>query len=111
MADHHAISTNYGQGKKTLKSYVFGLGLSFILTILAFVMTGYHVFPTKTIFVLLFILAILQLVAQVTFFLRMNTSAEGKWNLMPFLFTIVIVLVLVVGSLWIMINLDYNMMH
>ena len=90
---------------------MIGLVLSLIFTFLAFGMVSYHIFSIKLIFISLAILALLQLFAQVVFFLRFNTSPDGRWNLMPFLFTIVIVLVLVFGSLWIMYNLNYNMVH
>jgi len=105
------IATKYGTGRKTLKSYLMGLGLSLLLTLCSFVLVGKHLLPTAYIYVSISILAILQLIAQVIFFLRLNSSEEGKWSLMPFIFTIVIVGILVGGSLWIMINLNYNMVH
>lgn len=112
MSSHAEVSTNYGQGKKSLSSYLLGLGLSLGFTFFAFWMvSNHHFFAMKTIYVTLSLLAVLQLIAQVVFFLRINTSAEGKWNLMPFFFTLVIILVLVAGSLWIMYNLNYNMVH
>jgi len=113
MSNQNDVTTamKYGMGIKTLKSYMIGLVLSIIFTVTAFSIVAKHSLPTKTIFVSLAILAIMQLFAQVVFFLRMNKTPEGRWNLMPFLFTILIVLVLVFGSLWIMYNLNYNMMH
>jgi len=43
-------------------------------------------------------------------FLHMNTSSEDRWNLVAFVFTVLIIAILVVGSIWIMWNLNYNMM-
>lgn len=112
MSQHHETTVNtYGMGKKTLGSYIIGLVLSLIFTVCAFLMVGYHAFSTELIYILLAVLAIFQLIAQVVFFLRMNASEEGRWNLMPFLFTILIVAIIAGGSLWIMYNLNYNMMH
>lgn len=112
MSHHNETTTNtYGMGKKTLKSYIFGLLLSLIFTFSSFGIVAHHSFPTTYIFIVLTVLAVSQLIAQVIFFLRMNVSPEGRWNLMPFLFTIIIVAVLVGGSLWIMYNLNYNMMN
>ena len=113
MSQHNeATSVNtYGMGKKTLKSYVIGLLLSLIFTFCSFGIVAHHIFPLSVIFIVLAILAVLQLIAQVVFFLRMNATEEGRWNLMPFLFTIVIVAVIAGGSLWIMYNLNYNMVH
>ena len=111
MSNHADIATKYGTGQKTLKSYLLGLGLSLLFTFLAFALVGKHLLPNQYIYITIAILAVCQLIAQVFCFLRLNTSPKGRWNLMPFIFTIVIVLVLVIGSLWIMFNLNYNMVH
>jgi len=99
------------RGVKTLKSYIIGLLLSLILTLTSFTLAGYHLMTTEHLYIFLTLLALIQLIVQVVCFLRLNASPDGRWNLMPFIFTIVIVLVLVIGSLWIMFNLNYNMMH
>jgi len=112
--ENHTEATatqNYGMGRKTLKAYIIGLVLSLIFTIGSFAIVKDHSLPNSAIFILLTILAVAQLIAQVVFFLRMNVSAEGLWNSMPFIFTLIIVFVLVCGSLWIMYNMNYNMMH
>ena len=111
MSRTHDVATKYGNGKKTLPSYILGLGLSLIFTFIAFALVSKHLVSTQTTYILLGILAVFQLIAQIVFFLRMNTTKEGQWNLMPFLFALVIVGVLVLGSFWIMYNLNYNMVH
>lgn len=111
MSNQNEVTIKYGAKLKTLKSYVIGFVLSLLLTLMAFGFVGEHLFTERMLYVLLVALALLQLFVQVVFFLRMNTTTEGRWNTMPFLFTIVIVSVLVFGSLWIMYNLNYNMMH
>lgn len=108
---HNDVATKYGTGRKTLKSYLMGLCLSLVFTLLAFFLVAEHALSNIHLYISLSVLAVLQLIAQVVCFLRINSSKEGQWNLMPFLFTILIVLVLVAGSLWIMYNLNYNMMH
>lgn len=40
----------------------------------------------------------------------MNTSSEERWNTVALLFTAMIIGIVVVGSLWIMYNLNINMM-
>jgi cytochrome o ubiquinol oxidase subunit IV len=100
-----------GSSKKTLKAYVIGFILCVILTVIPFFIVANHSFSAKALYLALAVFAVLQLFVQVTFFLRLNASAEGRWNLMPFLFSIFVVIVLVGGSFWIMYNLNYNMMH
>ena len=118
MSTHHDITANT-RGIKTLKSYVTGLILSFVLTLLAFSLVALHLYApaylyglsTLGVYLSVAVLAILQLIVQVACFLRLNASEEGKWELMPFLFTLLIAAILVAGSLWIMFSLNYNMMH
>lgn len=40
----------------------------------------------------------------------MNTKADEGWNLMSFVFTLMILVLVVGGSLWIMQHLHLNMM-
>ena len=110
MAEQQTMN-KFGNGQKTLKSYLLGLGLSLLFTLIAFTMVAEHSMSRTTTYVCLAVLAIFQLIAQVICFLRMNMSAKGRWNSMPFIFTILIVGVLVGGSLWIMYNLNYYMVH
>ncbi|MBI5798725.1 MAG: cytochrome C oxidase subunit IV family protein, partial [Candidatus Yonathbacteria bacterium] len=53
--------------------------------------------------------ALAQLLIQVVFFLHLHKKSKPHWNLIVFIFTFFIVAVLVVGSLWVMYNLNYNM--
>ncbi|MCX7121014.1 MAG: cytochrome o ubiquinol oxidase subunit IV [Gammaproteobacteria bacterium] len=105
-----AVAIKYGAKLKTLKSYMIGLVLSLILTLTAFFCVSAHLLPNRDLFILITALAIAQLFTQVICFLRLNMSDEGRWNSLAFMFTFIIVFVLVGGSLWIMYNLNYNMM-
>ena len=96
---------------KSLNSYVLGFLLSLILTLIAFFVVAKHSLPQVDLMATLMVLAVVQLFVQVVFFLRLNATPEGRWNLMPFLCAILIVLVLVFGSIWIMANLNYNMVN
>lgn len=111
MANHATNEVmKYGAKPKTLKSYMTGLFLSLLFTFTAFVLVGKHLMGVQGLYITLTALAVAQLFAQVICFLRLNVSSEGQWNTMPFIFTFVIVGVLVGGSLWIMYNLNFNMM-
>jgi len=111
MSDQKTTAMVYGNKPKTLKSYIIGLGLSLLFTFMSFALVGFHSLPSSYIYVIVAILAVAQLIAQVACFLRMSASPEGRWNLMPFIFTLVIVFIVVGGTLWIMFNLNYNMVH
>lgn len=97
--------------QKTLSSYVLGLILSLLLTLMAFGLIEHRILNNTHLFIALAVLAIAQLFVQSICFLRLNASAEGRWSLMPFIFSILIIAILVSGSLWIMYNCNYYMMH
>ncbi len=110
MTKNHIAKLQDVRGEKTLASYIVGFVLCLILTIIPFILVGKYLLSTKELYVILTILAIAQLFVQTAFFLRLNTSPSGRWTLMAFLFAVFVVVVLVFGSLWIMFNLNYNMM-
>lgn len=109
MANHHGADIQGGTSPKTLTAYMTGLVLCVILSIAAFLLVGKQLLSGAELYIALSALALIQLFVQVICFLRLNASAEGQWNLMPFLFTLVVVMILVAGSLWIMYNLNYYM--
>jgi len=111
---NNTIVGDYGTSHKTLTSYLVGFILCVILTLIPFGLVAFRNLHTLTVPQLYFSLAafaIIQLYVQVVCFLRLNASQKGRGNLMSFIFTIFIVAVIVGGSLWIMINLDYFMVH
>lgn len=114
MTDLHAVATepDLGTGKKKFSIYVTGILLCVLLTIIPFwtVMSGE--FSRAMTFTIIFTSAVLQFLVQVICFLRLNTKTEqGVMNILSFIFAIVVLVVVVGGSLWIMMNLNYNMMH
>ena len=65
--------------------------------------------PTVTTFVILGF-AIVQIYVHMVFFLHMTSKAEGGWTWMSLIFTLVLVVITLTGSLWITYNLKANMM-
>ena len=56
------------------------------------------------------VMGVVQIVVHLVCFLHMNTSSEGRWNLVAFLFTVLIIVMLVGLAIWIMVNADMLMM-
>ena len=52
----------------------------------------------------------MQIVVHMIYFLHMNTKSEGGWTMMALIFTIVLVVITLSGSLWVMNHLNSNMM-
>lgn len=108
---HHELETTDGLGRKSLTTYLIGFVLCLVLTFIAFAIVGKDSLSKEFLYLTVSVLAILQLIVQVICFLRLNASEGARWNLISFLFTALITFVIVGGSLWIMWNLNYNMMH
>ncbi|WWO99745.1 MAG: cytochrome o ubiquinol oxidase subunit IV [Candidatus Dasytiphilus stammeri] len=93
------------------KTYFIGFIMSIILTIIPFwLVINRNLFPYTSVLTLVLTCAILQIIIHLRCFLHIDFSREERWNLLTLIFTIIIIAILVIGSLWIMWNLNYNMM-
>lgn len=111
MSNPHAITNdNNGWTRKSFKLYLVGYISCLMLTFMSFGLVEYNVATYKALFGMLGFLAVTQVVVQSICFLGFNTNRDGRWNLFPFLFTLLIIFFLVGGSLWIMYNLNFLMM-
>ncbi|MGJ7489803.1 cytochrome o ubiquinol oxidase subunit IV [Variovorax sp. ZT4R33] len=106
--DHHEDA---GVPHSTLKGYSIGFILSVILTVIPFWLVMGKVFESSstTAFVILGFAAV-QIVVHMIYFLHMNTKVEGGWSMLALIFTLVLVVITLAGSLWVMYHLNYNMM-
>jgi cytochrome o ubiquinol oxidase operon protein cyoD len=98
-----------GHGSK--RSYLVGFALSAVLTAIPFwlVMSGVLASAGATA-ALVILFAVLQILVHTNCFLHVNTQAEGGWTMIAYIFTAVILLITIAGSLWIMYHLNSNMM-
>lgn len=105
--NHDATHADHG----SLRGYLTGFVLAAILTIIPFWLVMGHVIasPQATIVIVLG-LAALQIVVHVIFFLHLDTRSENGWNMLAFIFTIVLVVIVLGASVWVMYNENANMM-
>ena len=110
-ATHSSHAAGHGGSHGSWKSYIVGFVLSLVLTLASFgaVMTGK--LPHSAILPAIVVLAVAQLVVQLVYFLHMGTAPEQRSNLAIFLFTGLIIATVVCGSLWVLHNMNENMMH
>lgn len=107
--DFKVIDEQYEASRLAMRSYVAGFVLSIILTIIPYFMVVNHMFGKTNLVYLAVGFAVAQLLIQVIFFLHLHKKSKPHWNLIVFIFTFLIVAILVVGSLWVMVSLNYNM--
>jgi len=95
----------------SLHGYLLGFALAAILTAIPFfiVMGGLFSSSRLTSIVILAIAAV-QVVVHVIYFLHVDFQAEGGWNMLSIVFTLVLLVITLSGSIWIMYHLDHNMM-
>jgi len=93
-----------------LIGYVIGLGLALLLTATSFFVAGTDLVWQPSIPVAIIVLAIAQMGVHLVFFLHITTGADNTNNVLALAFGILIVVLVIGGSLWIMANLNHNMM-
>ena len=110
--DHdHDHDHDDGASHSTVKGYVTGFVLAVILTAIPFWLVMGKVLPSPAItgFVILGFAAV-QIVVHMVYFLHMNTRSEGGWTMLALIFTVLIVVITLSGSLWVMYHMNTNMM-
>ena len=107
IADHAESGAPHG----TFREYMTGFVLAVILTVIPFYLVmarpiesaGYTA-------AIVLACAFAQILVHMIFFLHMTPTAEGGWLLLSTLFTFVIVVIALIGSIWIIFHLNNNMM-
>ncbi len=98
---------------RSLAARFIGFIGSLILTLMAFLLVVrpdfFHLDLGKDLLILL-ILAVLQTIVQSICFLNVWGEKGPRWNLLIYISTILIVLIIVVFTIWVMNHLNYNMM-
>ena len=108
---HHGHSHGHEAAHGTFKSYVTGFILAVILTAIPFWLVMGDVLDSKTATAMIVMgLGAVQIVVHMIYFLHMNTKSEGGWTMLALVFTIIIVVIALTGSLWVMHHLNTNMM-
>nr|WP_238560084.1 cytochrome o ubiquinol oxidase subunit IV [Sphingomonas sp. Mn802worker] len=94
-----------------MKGYVTGFVLSVILTAIPFGLVMSGAIADKSVAAgICMVLAIVQIVVHMIYFLHMNRKSESGWTLMSLIFTVIIVVIALTGSLWVMFHMNQNMM-
>jgi cytochrome o ubiquinol oxidase operon protein cyoD len=98
-------------GRFSLRTYLIGFLLSAVLTAVPFWIVMQGIVDSKTVAVsLVVVFAVAQIIVHTVSFLHVNTRVQGGWTLVAYVFTAVLVLIIIAGSVWIMTHLNLNMM-
>jgi cytochrome o ubiquinol oxidase subunit IV len=91
-------------------SYTAGLGLAILATIASFVVSQTNLLWAPGISVGLIVLAFAQIGVHLVFFLHLGSSPDSTNNILALAFGVLIVFLIIAGSIWIIANLQGNMM-
>jgi cytochrome o ubiquinol oxidase operon protein cyoD len=108
-----SILSNPGQPASDgghLRAYVAGLLLAVFLTLIPFrVVMNLEVGRDAALWTIV-VCAAVQMAVHFVFFLHLNRRPEQRWYRVALIFTVLVITILVVGTLWIMTHLNHNMM-
>lgn len=93
----------------TTKSYIIGFLLSLLFTIIPYYLVVNKSVKHSSLIATLLSFAVLQMAVQVFFFLHLGRGPKPLYNIFFFVGTVSLILVVVIGSIFIIDNLNYNM--
>ncbi len=102
-AEHHG---DHG----SMRDYVIGFAASVVLTAIPFWLVMERPLSGPITGVIIMALAAVQMIVHMIYFLHMKGKTEGGWSLTALIFTIILVVIMMSGSLWVMTHLNHNMM-
>ena len=108
MANAH--DTHHEGNHGSVKSYMIGFILSIILTAIPFGLVMYPSLPKNLTVLIVVAMAVIQVVVHLVYFLHMDRSKEQRNNVSTFLFTAMVIALLVGLSLWIMFSIHVEML-
>ena len=106
----HTQSLHEEEAPGSAFGYVAGFVLAVLLTAAAFGLVMGSMLPAQSAMAVLAVLAFVQIVVHLVFFLHLNTSSGQRWNVMALCYTAVAAIVLIGGTMWVMHNVSMNMM-
>ncbi|MEZ5788188.1 MAG: cytochrome o ubiquinol oxidase subunit IV [Xanthobacteraceae bacterium] len=95
---------------ESLRPYVIGFVLALVLTAIPFALVVAHLLPAFATLVIIAILAVIQVVVHLRYFLHIDLRSTPRENLIALAFAALLIFIMVGGSLWIMLDLNARMM-
>jgi len=115
-AGHHSASSGHATGLEehepsgSIATYTVGLAFALLLTAASFIVSQTNLLWEPGVPAGLAVLAIAQMGVHLVFFLHISTGPDNTNNVIALAFGVLIVALIVSGSLWIMANLNSNML-
>lgn len=94
----------------SLSAYLTGFALALVLTVVPFAAVAFGWLSTGASLAVVAVAAVAQILVHLFFFLHLDISAEHRWNTVSALFSALVMLMLVGGTLWLFYSLHYRTM-
>lgn len=95
----------------TIKSYLVGFSVCLILTLSSFFLVYTKMLGERNLVYTIVSLALLQAIVQLRLFLHVGQEAKPRWETVVFCFMVLVLLIIALGSLWIMNDLNDRLMN
>jgi cytochrome o ubiquinol oxidase subunit IV len=107
--ESHDTTTEPKAQHGALTSYIVGFVLSLVFTLIPYYMVVNKTLEGTALLVAIIGFAIVQLIIQMVFFLHLGREKKPRFQLYFLIITVGAIMAVVVGSIWIMNHLHYNM--
>ena len=106
---HDGYTASLGrEERRTFNSYVYGIGLALLLTLVPFALVYWAVMPRFWLLIVISVLGLVQVIVHLRFFLHID-FAQKREDLLLILFSALLLLIMVAGTIWIMASLALRM--
>ncbi len=105
----NVVSSHHEEHPLSLAKYIVGFVGSVSLTMAAYLLVTRSSWSSTVVVGVIAALAIVQFLVQMVFFLHIGDEGRPRWKLGVLVFMLGIVVIVVLGSIWIMINLNGRM--
>jgi len=110
MHEEHSLDEIKKEYHGTLTSYLIGLFASLILTLTSFYLVWTSAISHHAMIYSLIGLALFQATVQLRYFMHLGKEATPRWESISFIFMLTCLLIIVLGSIWIMYDLNNRVM-
>jgi cytochrome o ubiquinol oxidase operon protein cyoD len=107
----HNIETQSGrcrEERKEFRSYVWGIGLALLLTLVPFALVHWAAMPRISLLIVIGALALIQMLVHFRFFLHIGLRQKRE-DLQLIVFSALLLTIMVAGTIWIMASLATRM--
>ena len=94
----------------SLKPLIFSFFFSIVSILVVYMIATYTSLKQDALVTIAVAIGCMQMTTQLLFFFHIGLESKVKWGFLLFIFTLLLVLIVVLGTLWIMYHLDYNLM-